>query len=389
MIVVIKVGTSSLIREDTDSVNLSCVARLCETVALIHSKGHRVVVVTSGAVGVGAQCMSLKKRPTEIPKKQALAAIGQGHLMKLYDDNFNELGKQCAQVLITLENIADRSQYLNTRQTFKALFEYGVIPIVNENDTVSVHELRIGDNDTMASQVASLIGADYCFLLTDVDGLYTANPNSDPNAKFIEVVDDLVQLSVDTGNGAGTEFGTGGMATKLTAARIATAAGCKMVICNSNRLEDVHTCLEGAKLGTLFMPMPNVIQGRKRWILSMPARGRAILDAGACRAVCRHKNVFPCGLKEVHGTFSSQDAIHLVSEEGEVIASGLVNYNNEEMKKLVGLQSDEIEEVLGFHGPSEILHRHNVCVFKDVEEEMRSEIDRTRSIGSDHDPYAK
>lgn len=368
LLIVVKVGTSSLIRKDTDSVNLSCMARLCETVAILHSKGHRVVIVTSGAVGVGANRLHLPKKPTDIPKKQALAACGQLRLMRHYDDNFTTLGKRCAQVLITLENLSERSQYLNVRQTFKALFDYDVIPIVNENDTVAVHELRIGDNDTMAAQVASLIGADYCFLLTDVDGLYTANPATDPNAKFVDVVNDLSELSVETGDKAGSEFGTGGMATKLTAARIATAAGCKMVICNSLRLEEMPGCVEGEKLGTLFMPPPKIIQGRKRWILAMKPRGRLILDAGAVKAVNRHKSLFPSGIKEVVDEFDAQDAVQLCSEDGKVIGSGLVTYNSADMRKLMGVQSHKIEEILGFSQSSEVVHRHNICVFKEDEE---------------------
>jgi len=401
-LVVVKVGTSSLIRPETQAINLSTLARLCETVALMHTNGHRVIIVTSGGVGVGAQRMGLAKKPTEIPKKQALSAIGQLHLMKHYDDMFIALNKRCAQVLITLENISDRAQYLNTRQTLKALFDYGVIPIVNENDTVAIHELKIGDNDTMAAQVASLVGADYCFLLTDVNGLYSSNPNNDPDAKLIEVVEDISQLAVDTGStdapggAAGSEFGTGGMVTKLTAARIATSAGCKMVICNATRLAEIGEVIEGKSVGTLFLPPTNIIHGRKRWILSMPARGRIVLDDGAVRAVMRHKNVFASGLLEVVGKFGHQsgisgtydrdktpdggdktcdknqepsgDAIHLVDKDGNVIASGLSNYTADELRKLKGLQSDRIEEVLGFNGPSEILYRTNICVFKDEDE---------------------
>jgi len=380
-LVVVKVGTSSLIRPETQAINLSTLARLCETVALMHTKGHRVIIVTSGGVGVGAQRMGLAKKPTEIPKKQALAAIGQLHLMKHYDDMFIALNKRCAQVLITLENISDRAQYLNTRQTLKALFDYGVIPIVNENDTVAIHELKIGDNDTMAAQVASLVGADYCFLLTDVNGLYTSNPNNDPDAKLIEVVEDISQLAVDTGStdapggAAGSEFGTGGMVTKLTAARIATAAGCKMVICNATRLAEIGEVIEGKSVGTLFLPPANIIHGRKRWILSMPARGRIVLDDGAVRAVMRHKNVFASGLLEVVGKFGHQDAIHLVDKDGNVIASGLSNYTADELRKLKGLQSDRIEEVLGFNGPSEILYRTNICVFKDEDETGETDSD--------------
>mmetsp|Transcript_6585 Transcript_6585/g.8938 ORF Transcript_6585/g.8938 Transcript_6585/m.8938 type:complete len:402 (+) Transcript_6585:433-1638(+) len=375
LIIVIKIGTSSLIRHDTSSVHLSNMAKLCETVAILHSEGHRVIIVTSGSVGVGGQRLGLTQKPTEIAKKQALAAVGQLHLMRHYDDNFTSLGKRCAQVLLTLDNLSERSQYLNARATFKALFNYGCIPIVNENDTVAVHELRIGDNDTMASQVASLVGADWCFLLTDVDGLYTANPNNNPDAQLIPVVEDISKLAVDIGN-TGTEWGTGGMQTKLVAARIATSSGCRMVICNSEKLEEVPGCVRGASLGTLFLPPPKVMKGRKRWILAMPTRGQVLLDAGAVRAVLRGTSLFPAGVRSVLGSFSAQEAVQIVSQEGgQVVAHGLCNYSSKELELLKGHHSDKVKEVLGYLGSDELIHRNNMCVIAQRTEDEEDESD--------------
>ena len=229
-------GTSSLLRTEAGTLHLSQICTLCETVARLNRAGVRVVLVSSGAVGAGMFRMGLSEKPKEVAKKQALAAVGQVHLMRYYEDIFNTIGVKCAQVLLTLENLSNRKQYVRARNTFNALFDMGVVPVVNENDCVAVEELRFGDNDTLSAQVAALCEAQWLFLLTDVDGLYTSNPNTDPNAKRIEVVENINELDVDVG-GAGSSVGTGGMVTKLTAARIACAAGCKTIVCLSSNLE--------------------------------------------------------------------------------------------------------------------------------------------------------
>mmetsp|Transcript_19842 Transcript_19842/g.23811 ORF Transcript_19842/g.23811 Transcript_19842/m.23811 type:complete len:432 (+) Transcript_19842:197-1492(+) len=364
-IVVIKVGTSSLLKPETNSLYLSLIAKLCETVAKLCNKGYKVVIVTSGAVGVGALQLGLKKKPTDLAKKQALAAVGQQHLMRHYNDFFTALGHRCAQVLLTLDNLANRSQYLNARNTFEALFEYGVIPIVNENDTVAVQELRVGDNDTLSAQVATLVGADYLFLLTDVDGLYTSNPNTDPTAERIPIVEDITKLTAKIGN-AGSEFGTGGMQTKLTAARIATSAGCKLVIMLSEGLERIPGCLDGDSVGTLFMPVPNHMKGRKRWILTMPIRGELVLDAGAVKAVKAHRSLFPAGVKEVRGVFNAMEAIRICNTEMVQVAVGIINYNSTEVQTMLGRGSAEYQGELGYNGPDEVIHRDNLCVMIDT-----------------------
>lgn len=252
---VIKVGTSSLIRSDTKALNLSSLASLVETVRDLKDLGFNVVVVSSGAVGVGCQRLRLPNKPTELAKKQALAAVGQIHLMRYYDDLFTALGLTCSQVLLTLDNLATRSQYINARNTFYELLRYGTIPIINENDTVAVAQLRFGDNDTLSAQVATLVEADWLFLLTDVDALYTGNPNTDPTAEPVREVDDVHDLTVDTKQ-AGTQWGTGGMATKLTAAGIATAAGCRMAICHFRNPGAILDIIAGEdNIGTVFNPL--------------------------------------------------------------------------------------------------------------------------------------
>jgi glutamate 5-kinase len=293
-------------------------------------------------------------------QKQALAAVGQAFLMRYYDDFFSTLGKRCAQVLLTLENLAARSQYVNARNTFDALFGLGVIPVVNENDTVAVEELKWGDNDTLSAQVAALVGAHYLFLLTDVDGLYTANPQRDPSAVRIPLVEDISALSADVSQ-AGTQWGTGGMATKLTAARLASAAGCRTVICKSDAPDAVARCLAGESVGTLFLPVKQAARGRKRWILALPPRGELRLDAGAVRALAARKSLFPAGCISHEGAFSAQDALRLCDSEGRELARGLVNYCAAEVVGLIGTSSRTTEAVVGYTGVPELVHRDNIC----------------------------
>lgn len=324
---VIKVGTSSLIRPEQNSLNLSSLAGIVGLVRDLRNEGYRVVLVSSGAVGVGCQRLELEVRPRLLAKKQALAAVGQVHLMRYYDDLFSAYNITCSQVLLTLENLSSRTTYYNAMNTFNELLNYEVIPIVNENDTVAVEQLRIGDNDTLSAQVATLVHADWLFLLTDVDALYTANPNVDPSARPIHLVPDLWDLEVNTST-AGTQWGTGGMATKLTAARMATAGGCNVAICHFEDPGNVLDILRGKQVGTVFRALNAPVRGRKRWILSMKSIGELWLDAGAVRAVKdRHCSLFSAGIIKVVGHFSDQDVVAICDEEGREFARGLVNYN--------------------------------------------------------------
>ncbi|PNW70105.1 hypothetical protein CHLRE_17g705850v5 [Chlamydomonas reinhardtii] len=395
-IFVIKVGTSSLVRPEQQTLNLTNLARICETIKALKKMGHHVVIVTSGAVGVGCQRLGLATKPSQLAKKQALAAVGQVHLMKFYEDFLAALGLTCAQVLLTLDNLANRSQYLNARNTFTELLAYGVIPVVNENDTVAVQELRFGDNDTLSAQVAALVQADWLFLLTDVDCLYTANPKDDPNATPIYEVEDISRLTADTST-RGTQWGTGGMATKLTAGRIATAAGCTMVICNSTAPENIVRIVKGEpKLGTKFFPLPHSLKGRKRWILSVPVRGQLWLDAGAVRAVRdKHKSLFAAGITKVTGDFHAQDCVSLCDSSGVELGRGLVNFSTEEVAAVHGHghahgqghkeggghhhATHPVAEQLGFPTMEEVVHRENLVL---LSSEMDSDEDLTGASAS-------
>eukprot|EP00798_Chlamydomonas_sp_ICE-L_P013013 gene13013-3517_t len=313
-IIVIKIGTSSLLRSEHQTLNLSNLARICETVKKLHTQGHYVILVTSGAVGVGCQRLSLLEKPSQVEKKQALAAVGQVHLMKYYEDFMSALGLCCAQVLLTLDNLANRGQYINARNTFTELLAFGAIPVVNENDTVAVtQEHRFGDNDTLSAQVAAL-------------------------------VPDISKLTADTST-EGTQWGTGGMATKLTAGRIAVAAGCTMVICCSAEPENVVKIIGGAtEIGTKFWPLQNKLLGRKRWILSVPIRG------------------------QVSGDFSVQDAVSICDEQGEEFARGLANFSMEEVDRIKGKKNrKELSEILGYHAVGEMVHRENLALLANSE----------------------
>lgn len=367
--VVLKVGTSSLINEELGTVNISRLASICETAAQLKARGWEVVLVSSGAVGVGRRSLALDQRPKSLWQKQALAAVGQGRLMRYYDDNFATLNLTCAQVLLTLENLAVEGQYRNVLRVFQELFALGVVPIVNENDTVAYEELKFGDNDTLSAQVACLVHAQWLFLLTDVDALYTANPQTDPDATAIRVVDDISALDVDAGNSSGS-YGTGGMATKLTAARLAAAGGCHTVIClSSTSAEDILKIMDGQpEVGTVFKPLSNVATGRKRWILGVPSKGKVRLDAGAIRALLKKKSLFAAGIVGVEMEWGRFDAVELCNEEGVAVAKGLVNYNSQEVAVMQGCSSAEAQKKLGdeVEGPDEVAFRGNIVLYESI-----------------------
>ncbi len=372
---VIKVGTSSLLRQEAGTLHLSQICALCETVARLHKQGIRVVLVSSGAVGAGMFRMGLSEKPVEVAKKQALAAVGQVHLMRYYEDIFNTIGIKCAQVLLTLENLSNRKQYVRARNTFGALFEMGVVPIVNENDTVAVEELKFGDNDTLSAQVAALVDARWLFLLTDVDGLYTANPHTDPSATRIESVENINELDVDLG-GAGSSVGTGGMITKLTAARIACAAGCKTIVCLSANLErDVEAAvIEGQSVGTAFLPAKKAAKGKKKWILAVPVRGEIDVDEAGERAVLRGLPLLLTHVSGVSGQdFRVQECVTVRDAEGNELARGLCNYPATTIRDAVASRAKRgdpaeaaREREQGWEddldGPPECVHANNMCV---------------------------
>ncbi len=362
--IVVKIGTSSLTQK-TGQIAIATIASLVETLTHLRSAGHRVVLVSSGAVGVGCARLNLKERPRKIAMKQAVAAVGQGRLMRIYDDLFSSLQQAIAQVLLTRRELIERSSYVNASNTFSALLELGVIPIVNENDTVAVDELKFGDNDTLSALVASLIEADWLFLLTDVDRLYSADPRLVPDAKPIELVNsaEFNLLQVDAGT-SGTQWGTGGMATKLAAARIATSSGIRTVITQGKQPQNIIKILQGEQLGTQFEPQLRADNARKRWIAyGLLPMGKLYLDSGAVKAICQGgKSLLPAGIIRVEGDFSATDAVQLCDADGKEVARGLVNYNKNEIEQIKGHHSEKIALILGYEGEETVVHRDNLVV---------------------------
>lgn len=363
---VVKIGTSSLTQPETGQLALSTIASLAETLSHLRRQGHQVILVSSGAVGVGCARLGLTERPRTIALKQAVAAVGQGRLMRVYDDLFTTLQQPIAQVLLTRSDLVQRSRYLNAYNTFQELLGLGVIPVVNENDTVAVEELKFGDNDTLSALVASLVEADWLFLLTDVDRLYSADPRSVPDAQpiaLVERMEQLTQMQVQTG-ARGSQWGTGGMVTKIAAARIATAAGVRTVITEGRYPGNIEKILQGELLGTQFEPQLQPSKARKRWIAhGLIPVGKLYLDQGAVEAISQGgKSLLAAGITAVEGEFYSQEAVQLCDKNGSEIARGLVNYSSVELRQIRGRRSSEISAILGYTGAETVVHRDNLVL---------------------------
>ena len=344
---------------------ISTIASLVETLSYLRSQGHRVVLVSSGAVGVGCARLNLPERPRKMALKQAVAAVGQGRLMRIYDDLFSSLQQTIAQILLTRRELVERNTYVNVSNTFQELLSLGVIPIVNENDTVAVDELKFGDNDTLSALVASLVKADWLFLLTDVDRMYSADPKTVPDARPIKLVssEEFSQLQIDAGN-SGSQWGTGGMATKLAAARIATSTGVRTVITQGKRPQNIIDILQGKDLGTQFEPQPQTDNARKRWIsYGLVPMGKLYLDSGAVKAITgKGKSLLPAGIIKVEGEFSAADAVQLCDKAGIELGRGLVNYSKSEIEQIKGRHSTEITTILGYDSADTVVHRNNLVM---------------------------
>jgi glutamate 5-kinase len=363
-LVVIKVGTSTLM--GPDGPDMALLARLADVLAALISARNRVVLVTSGAVGTGRWRLKLTGRPKSIPEKQAAAAVGQGILMHLYERVLAERGLTSAQLLLTRADLGDRQRYINASNTLGVLLAAvpAVVPIINENDSVAIEELKFGDNDTLSALVASLVDADALYILSDVDGLYEADPRLKPDALRIRQVDHITPEIEALAGGSGSDLGTGGMTTKIAAARIATSCGIPMVLTSGRQPEDVLASLAGEPIGTTFAAGPTRLEGRKRWLaFSGQAGGKLSLDLGAVRAVREQgKSLLPAGIRKVAGEFEPGALVSLLDPDGREFARGLVNYSSEELVRIRGHQSAEIEGVLGYKHYDEAIHRNNLVI---------------------------
>lgn len=364
-IVVLKVGSAVL--TDQDGLNLDFIDTLSRHIAFLRATGRQVILVSSGAVAAGRQRLAVRRHPGEALKvKQALASIGQGLLMQAYEQRFAaHNNQQVAQILLTHTDLSQRDRYLNVRNTILTLFEFGVVPIINENDTVSVHELRFGDNDTLGALITNMIGADMYIMLTDVDGLYTSNPADDDSARPVYTVAKIDDQVEEMAGNSGSLLGTGGMRSKIRAAKMVAACGGSSFIGPGRNKNILQELFSGDSVGTFFLPdRAKKIKGRKHWIAYVlrPA-GFLDLDAGACRAIMeRGRSLLPSGIVRVEGTFEVGAPVHCRCPDGQVLAAGLINYASADIDKIKGSRSCDIVKILGFRDSDEIIHRDNLVL---------------------------
>jgi glutamate 5-kinase len=360
--IVAKVGTTSL-TAGGDSLNPAAMTQLAAQIVALRSAGVSVVLVTSGAVAAGRERLGIAFDSKDLPAKQALAAVGQALLMQRWDGIFREHGVVVAQALLTRQDLSQRQGYLNARTTLLSLLDRQVLPIVNENDVVAVEEIKIGDNDQLSALVANLIDADLLVLLTDTGGLYTADPRRDPTAALVPLVAQVDAAVERLAGDSATRAGTGGMRTKLLAARTATRTGTSVIIASGADPTALLRATAGEPIGTLF-PSRAGIDGRKRWLATgVAGRGEVVVDAGAVRALLTGgKSLLPAGVRAVQGRFGRGDALLIRGEAGRAVACGLSNYDARDLALIAGRQSDEIAAVLGYTFGPEAVHRNNLVV---------------------------
>ena len=359
--VVVKIGSALLVDRRSGELRAEWLQALAEDVKWLEGLGCDVVLVSSGSIALGRKVLGLPDTTLALEQSQAAAAVGQIRLARAYEEVLAPYAIKTAQVLLTLEDSADRRRYLNSRATLEQLLSLDVVPIVNENDTVATDEIRFGDNDRLAAQIAVTVGADQLILLSDVDGFYTANPNDDPSATRYEVIETITAEIEAMAGDAGSGLSKGGMKTKLMAAKTATAGGCAMAITEGSRMRPLKALQEGAN-ATWFIAQTDPRAARKRWIAAMKPRGAVTLDAGAVTALSRGKSLLPAGVTQVTGPFDRGDSIALLDPSGRVIGSGLTRYASDEAAQIKGHQSGEIEELLGYPGRAALIHRDDMAL---------------------------
>lgn len=364
--VVAKIGTN-LLTGGTDEIDRGVASSLVGQVAALHAAGTEVLVVSSGAIAAGRHRLGMPRPRRDIPARQVFAAVGQSRLMQLYDELFQERGIIAAQTLLTRRDLADRQGYLNARNTLLGLLEFGVVPVINENDVVAVDEIRdakIGDNDTLSALVANLVEADLLVLLTDIDGLFSGDPRRAPDARRIERVERIDADIERIAGAAGSERGVGGMLTKVRAAALATASGADVVILDGRAPDALVAAARGEPRGTLFPSSTDRREGRRRFLLSgLSARGSIIIDGGAAEALrSSGRSLLAAGVRGAIGGFGRGDAIDIVTEAGERVGRGITNYAADDVERISGLPSGRIEQVLGYEYGSEVVHRNNLVI---------------------------
>jgi glutamate 5-kinase len=360
--IVIKIGSALLADRTTGQLKSEWLHALCDDIAALKADGRDVIVVSSGAIALGRRAVSLPSGPLKLEESQAAAAVGQIALSSAWREVLAHRGMTAAQILLTLGDTEERRRYLNARNTLTALLSLGVVPVVNENDTVATSEIRYGDNDRLAARVGSMVSADCVVLLSDVDGLYTAPPASAPDARRLDVVEAITPEIEAMAGEAGSELSRGGMVTKIAAAKIAVAAGAHLIIADGKINHPLQALNEGAP-STIFLASANPVVSRKRWIAgSLVPKGAVVIDDGARAALESGRSLLPAGVVRVEGSFDRGDAVIISGGNGEEIGRGLIGYAVGDARRLIGCKTAEIETILGYRGRSAMIHRDDMVL---------------------------
>ena len=359
---VVKIGSALLVDEESGRPHQSWLDALCDDIAAAHARGQEVLIVTSGAVAIGRGPLGMVGRKLRLEEKQAAAATGQSRLTQAYQTSLDRHAITVAQVLLTLDDSENRRRYINARNTLDTLLRLRAVPVINENDSVATAEIRFGDNDRLAARVAQMIGADACVLLSDIDGLYTADPRSNPGAMLVPEVREITAEVEAMAGVSATDMGTGGMVTKIMAAKICMGAGCRMAIAPGKPMRPLQA-LENGGRSTWFIPKAEPRAAWKSWIAgSVQTLGVIVVDDGAVRALFDGKSLLPAGVVDVSGEFERGDAVEVRGPDGRVIGKGLSAYAAADMRAIKGRKSEDIEAILGFRGRSEVIHRNDLVV---------------------------
>jgi glutamate 5-kinase len=357
---IIKIGTSTL-TGGTTRLSRPHMIDIVRQITTLHQQGYRIVLVSSGAIAAGRERLGYPALPNHLPAKQMLSAVGQGHLMQVYSSLFELYNMRIGQVLLTHDDLSHRTRYLNARDTLNTLLDYGIVPIINENDTVAVEEIKVGDNDNLSAHIAVLLNAALLILLTDQDGLYTHDPESDPTAELIPEVTTIDQQVFALAGASVSGLGVGGMVTKIQAAQLATRSGTRTIITNGRTPDVLVRLMGGEKLGTVFVPAVEYVESRKRWLMAERPQGRLVIDQGAVQVLRQQgASLLPVGIRTVQGEFERGAVVLVIDDQGRSLAQGLVNYGSAELERVHGHRSPEIVDILGYTYGDEAIHRDNL-----------------------------
>jgi len=361
--IVVKIGSVLLVDDNSGTLHNAWLNSLGKDVAALRNRGHEVILVSSGAIALGRRYLGLKTGELKLEEKQAAAAVGMVRLAQSYQETLNKFDLSVAQILLTLDDSENRRRYLNARSTIMTLLRVGVVPLINENDTIATDEIRFGDNDRLAARVASMVSADLLILLSNINGLYTTDPAQDKTAKLVPTVTEITHEIEAMASNTVTSDSSGGMPTKLAAAKQCLGAGCRMIICEGRGMFPLKSLENGGDC-TWFIPSGNPQTARKRWISgSLQPLGSVIVDDGAVAALEQGCSLLPAGILRIEGTFQRGDAITIMKRDGSEFGRGLIAYSSEDATQIIGHKTGEIEDLLGYRGRDEIIHRDDLVIF--------------------------